>query len=442
VSAHHDVPLPTREEILRVASKPLPKWLMPLFLVLAAVGLLVFLIGAVTGEDRAWHALLYNWTYFTLISSAGVAVVAVQRITTARWSRPVVRFLEGYVAFLPVAFVILLLIVTVGREHIFPWAHEAPHVPEKALYLSPGFFVPRVLVVFLIITGLSIAMIWSSVRLDVAFSPEAGAGWARGMRARMRRGLREERREIHSTHSRQGVIAVLLALAFGFGWCVLAFDLSMTIDVHFQSTLYPWWVFMGGWVAAIMLWALLVMTWRRFLGETPLIGESHFHDIGKLCFAFTAFWGYLTFGQYLVIWYGNFLEETHWFYQRLVGPWAYVSVAAVVFAFVLPFFGLLARSAKVFRPTLAFFAACSLVGIWTVRYLEIYPSLHPTALSLPFGLWEIGVFVMYVGLWGLCYVAFMNAFPRMRVVMMTSPFRDEIQVPVDPDTMEPLPAHE
>jgi hypothetical protein len=114
----------------------------------------------------------------------------------------------------------------------------------------------------------------------------------------------------------------------------------------------------------------------------------------------------------------------------------------VVFAFVLPFFGLLARSAKVFRPTLAFFAACSLLGIWTVRYLEIYPSLHPTALSLPFGLWEIGVFVMYVGLWGLCYVAFMNAFPRMRVVMMTSPFRDEIQVPVDPDTMEPLPAHE
>lgn len=438
----HDAPLPTREEVLRAASKPLPGWLVPLFAALAAIGLLVFIAGAIIGQDRVWHALLYNWTYFTLISSAGVAMVAVQRITTARWSRSVVRFLEGYVAFLPVAFVILVLILTVGQRHTFPWAVETPHVAEKALYLDPAFLVPRVLIVFLIITVLSLVLVWRSVRLDVAFSPEAGAGWARGMRERMRRSLRDERREIHTTHSKNGVTAVLLALAFGFGWCVLAFDLSMTIDVHFQSTLYPWWVFMGGWLAAIMLWALLMMTWRRFLDETPLITETHFHDIGKLAFAFTAFWGYLTFGQYLVIWYGNFVEETHWFYQRLVGPWAYVTVLAVVLAFVFPFFGLLSRAAKVFRPTLAFFAACGLVGIWIVRYLEIYPTLHPGAITLPFGLWEIGVFVMYVGLWGLCYVAFMNAFPRMRVVMMTSPFRDEVQVPVDPETMEPLPAHE
>jgi hypothetical protein len=441
VSAH-DAPLPTREEILRASSKPLPGWLVPLFAALAAIGLLVFIAGAVIGQDRVWHALLYNWMYFTLISSAGVAMVAVQRITTARWSRAVVRFLEGYVAFLPVAFLLLVVILTLGQEHIFPWAHEAPHVDEKAIYLDPAFLVPRVLVTFLVIMALSLLLVWRSVRLDVAFSPEWGAGWARGLRARMRRAVREERREIHTTHSKQGLTAVLLALAFGFGWCVLAFDLSMTIDMHFQSTLYPWWVFMGGWVSAIMLWALLVMTWRRFLDETPLVTETHFHDIGKLCFAFTAFWGYLTFSQYLVIWYGNFVEETHWFYQRLVGPWAYVSILAVVLAFLLPFFGLLSRAAKVFRPTLAFFAACSLAGIWVVRYLEIYPTLHPTAIALPFGLWEIGVFVMYVGLWGLCYVAFMSAFPRMRVVMMTSPFRDEVQVPVDPDTMEPLPAHE
>ena len=442
MSAHHDAPLPTREEILRASSKPLPGWLYPLFGALAAIGLVVFLIGAVTGNERVWRALLYNWTYFTLISSAAIAFVAVQRIATARWSRAVLRFLEGYVAFLPVAFVILLLIVTVGIEPIFPWTHEEVHVEEKALYLSPGFLIPRVLITYLVIAALSLWMVWTSVRLDVAHAPEGGAGWARGLRERMRRGVADERREIHRTHSLQGKIAVALALAFGFGWCILAFDLSMTMDLHFQSTLYPWWVFMGGWVAALMLWAILVVTWRRFLDETPLITEHHLHDIGKLCFAFTAFWGYLTFGQYLVIWYGNMTEETHWFYLRLTGPWAYVSLTAVFLAFVLPFFGLLSRAAKVFRPTLIFFAACSLVGIWIVRYLEVYPSLYSQAIVLPFGLWEIGVFVMYVGLWGLSYVTFMNAFPRMRVVMLTSPYRDEIQVPVDPETMEPLPAHE
>ena len=65
-----------------------------------------------------------------------------------------------------------------------------------------------------------------------------------------------------------------------------------------------------------------------------------------------------------------------------------------------------------------------------------------TAISLPFGLYEIGVTLGFLGLWGVCYLAFMNAFPRMRVFMLTSRYRDEIQVPVDPKTMEPLPAHE
>ena len=64
------------------------------------------------------------------------------------------------------------------------------------------------------------------------------------------------------------------------------------------------------------------------------------------------------------------------------------------------------------------------------------------ALHRPLGLWEIGVSLGYIGLWGACYLAFMNAFPRARVTLMTSPFRDEVQVPVDPETMEPLPAHE
>ena len=99
MSAHHDAPLPTREEVLRASSKPLPGWLVPFFAVLAALGLVVFLVGAFTGQERAWHALLFNWLYFTVLSSAGVMFAAVQRITTARWSRPIVRFIEGYVAF-------------------------------------------------------------------------------------------------------------------------------------------------------------------------------------------------------------------------------------------------------------------------------------------------------------------------------------------------------
>lgn len=442
MSVLHAQHVPSREELVAGTSRPISRTIKLACLVLAGIGGLAFLIGAFSGSSRMWHALHVSWLYVTTISSAGVVFVAVQRITTARWSRPIIRFLEGYVAFLPVAFVILLLLITVGKGHIFPWTHHMPAIEEKQQYLQPVFFTVRVIGVYLVISALSVWYIYTSVRLDVGHVPESGASWARGIRRRMRRGFRDERREIHSTHSLQGKLAVLLALAFGLGWPVLSWDLSMSLDVYFFSTMYGWWVFMGGWVAALASFSVLTMAWRRWLGRYDLITEHHFHDLGKLCFAFTAFWGYITFGQYLVIWYANIAEETHWMRLRLMGVWKPVSLTVVFLMFVLPFFGLLSRAAKVLLPAFAFFASCTIVGLWFHRYVEIYPSIYEVAEALPLGLWELAIALGMIGLWGLCYTAFMDAFPRMRVTLMTSPYRDEVQVPVDPKTMEPLPAHE
>jgi hypothetical protein len=440
MSAHSAAP-PDRNELISGSSRPIAAGVVTVCKVLAAVGMLIFIVGAVMGNPRAWQAFHFNWLFFTTVSSAGVMFVAVQRITTARWSRPIIRLLEGYVAFLPVAFFFLLLIVLFGRTPIFPWATHMPPIHEKQVYLGLGFFIPRVIISFAIICALSLWYIYTSVRLDVGLVPESGAKWARGLRERMRRGYGEERREIHSTHSLQGRLAVFLGFAFVFGWIVLAWDLSMSLDPHFQSTMYGWWVFMGGWVAALASFTLLVLAWRKYLGRYDLITENHLHDLGKLCFAFTAFWGYLTFGQYLVIWYGNMGEETHWMRLRLVAPWKWLTIGTVVLMFG-PFFGLISKAAKLFIPTLILFTGFTVFGLWLHRYLEVYPSIYGLSSGIPFGFWEIGVGLGYLGIWGLCYCAFMDAFPRMRVALMTSPYRDEVQVPVNPDTMEPLPAHE
>lgn len=438
----HGTHEPTRDEVIATYSKPMPKSIGTVALALSIIGLIVFVIGLFVAPDRVWRAYHVNWLFFASLSSAGIVFVAVQRITTARWSRAIIRFMEGYVAFLPVAFVLLLLTVFAGRNNIFPWTHERPPVTEKVLYYSGPFLTTRVLIAFGLITLLSLWYIYTSVRLDVGLVPEAGAKWARGLRDRMRNGFRDERREIHSTHSLQGKLAVFLVILFGYGWSILSFDLSMGMSLHFQSTLYGWWFFMGGWLCSLTLLTLLTLAWRRFLGAEAIINDIHFHDLGKLCFAFTAFWGYLTFGQYLVIWYGNMPEETHWARIRLIAPWAASTVTAIIAVFFAPFFGLLSKAAKLFKPTLVLFTLISLLGMWLVRYLEVYPSLYGEGSGLPFGLWEIGVTLGYVGLWGSCYLAFMNAFPRARVTLMTSPYRDEVQVPVNPETMEPLPAHE
>ncbi len=442
MSAHGDVGPMARDELAALAWHPAPPRARRRAAVLAAVGLLAFLGTAAVDPDRAWRAFHVNWLFFTCLSSAGVTFVAVQRITTARWSRALVRFLEGYVAFLPIAFVGLILTFTIGRTHIFPWATVRPTIPEKRLYLDPAFLIPRDLIAFGIFTLLCLWLVYTSLRLDVGILPEGGAAWARTLRERMRAGFGEERRELHSTHSLQGKLAVFIVLTFGFFWSLLSFDLSMTLDGHFQSTLYGWWAFMTGWLGALTLLPLIVMWWRRRLAVESLIGDGHFHDMGKLAFAFTAFWGYLTFAQYLVIWYGNMGEETHFMHLRFSAPWQAITSAVVLLVFFVPFFGLLSRAAKVYLPTFVLFALCSLVGTWLQRYIEVYPSLYGVAGHAPLGLPEIGVLALFAGVWWWSYLTFLDGFPKFRVLLMTSPYRDEIQVPVDPRTMEPLPAHE
>ena len=439
----HPVRVPTPDEVIAASSRPIPKGLKTASIALAALGVVVVIIGLFVAPDRIWPAFHFNWLFFSVLSTAGVVFVAVQRITTARWSRGVIRLMEGYVAFLPVAFLFLLIILFAGKGHIFWWTHEAAPVAEKATYFNPAFLIGRDILIFALMMVLGIWYIYSSLRLDVGRLPEAGSSWAASWRARMRNGFRDERREIHSTHSMQGKLAVVMVAVFAIGWSVLSWDLSMGLSPHFQSTLYSWWFFMGGWLCSLMLFSILVRAWNAHLDTAGgLITETHFHDIGKLCFAFTAFWGYLTFGQYLVIWYGNLGEETHFMRWRLIAPWKYVTVTAAFAVFVAPFFGLLGRHPKVSRLWMTIFALSSLVGMWFIRYIEVYPSIMTHATALPFGLWEVGMLALYLGAWGFCYISFMDAFPRMRVTLITSPYRDEVQVPVDPETMEPLPAHE
>src|SRR5205085_11975206 len=134
--------------------------------VLAAIGAIAFVLGLMSDPDRAWRAYHVSWLFFTSLSSAGVMFVAVQRITTARWSRAIIRFEEGYVAFLPVAFVLLLLTLFLGKHHVFWWSNRVPEIHEKAVYLNPPFFFIRVIGIALIITWLGLWYMYSNVRLD------------------------------------------------------------------------------------------------------------------------------------------------------------------------------------------------------------------------------------------------------------------------------------
>ena len=275
--------------------------------------------------------------------------------------------------------------------------------------------------------------------------PEWGAKWAADLRARMRNGFGEERREIHSTHSLQGKLAVFSVLLFGFGWSVLAWDLSMGLSLALPEHAVQLVVLHG----RLALRAHAVRAARARVERAPrhgadgLITETHFHDIGKLCFAFTAFWGYLTFGQYLVIWYGNMGEETFFMRLRLISPWKWVTVASVVLVFFAPFFGLLSRAAKVNRA-----ADDALRAVQPRRHVA--DAVH-RGLSVDVrrrrrrcrsASGRSACLAAVPRRVGLVLHRVHERLPAHARDADTSPYRDEVQVPVNPETMEPLPAHE
>src|SRR5678816_134548 len=112
--SHHEMNFPSRQELAAMITKPVSPRLKQVSLLLAILGIVIFIVGVATGQDRAWQAWHVNWLFFTVICSAGVVLSAVQRITTARWSRAVIRISEANVAFLPVAFV-MLLVTIIGK---------------------------------------------------------------------------------------------------------------------------------------------------------------------------------------------------------------------------------------------------------------------------------------------------------------------------------------
>ena len=156
---------------------------------------------------------------------------------------------------------------------------------------------------------------------------------------------------------------------------LVAFDGIMALQPHWFSNLLGGFFFMGSFLGAHMLLALMMIYGASHLGVADLVSPKQRHDLGKLCFGFTVFWTYLMWAQFLVIWYGNLPEETGFVFARLWGHWLPVGKAVFIGMFLVPFFGLLGVAPKKTRATLGFFAVVSLVALWLERYLLVMPSV-------------------------------------------------------------------
>jgi hypothetical protein len=386
--------LPTRQQLTEAAGRFPAGAFLAVGLVAALLGGAVFVWGII-GEhpERTWWVYHSNFIFWAGLAQAMVVVAASQKLARGRWSGLMIRFAQAGAAFTVVS-VVLFAGLFVGREHIFTWLHEPR--PDVGWWLTSPLFFIRDGLVLALLSWLS----WRFVRSDlVADMVEAAGGPPRSP------GSAGFEPEVTKN-------AAFVVLAFAFGYSLLGFDLVMSLAHKWVSNLFGAFYFMGSFLAALGVTALITLAVRRRMGIAALVSPKQIHDIGKLIFGFTVFWAYLMWSQFLVIWYGNLPEETYFIFYRLWGPWRPVGIAVFLMVFLIPFIGLLGVRPKRYPPTLVTFTLVGLVGIWLERYLEVVPSINHGA-GPAIGLPEAGVTLMFLGLFLLSVGWFGRRYPML-----------------------------
>lgn len=355
--------------------------------ILGVVGFTLAL--GVGAASRAWQAFLVNLLFWLGIAQGGVVVSAAFYLTQGRWAGTVhYRLAEAFAGFLPLGF-LLFWFLYFGRELIFPWVLHP--LPDKADWLNVPFLFARDGAALFVMTALSLWFIRVSRRPDVQ-------RWA----------VESDTIDMPPPAIRR--LAPAVALCYAAVYTLLAFDLVMSLSPLWHSTLFGWYFFAGAFWSAIVMMAFSAVMLRRALGGRGIFGRDRFfHDLGKMVFAFSVFWVYLMFAQYLVIWYADIPLETYYVVPRVSHlPWAIPSWTALVLVWAVPFCVLLGKKPKQTPAILGTVAALGLVGMWLERYVLIVPSL--SRYQVPFGWVEVLVTAGFSGAFALC------ALPGLKLV--------------------------
>lgn len=362
--------------------------------VLLAVGAILCATALIVDRnDLPRFGFAYLWAYgflWTLVLGS-LFFVALQHLTHSTWSVVVRRVAEmlaapmGIVAilFLP----ILLFGVITNQFHLFPWLDEklvhADHrLFKKQAYLNVPFFTLRTVAFFVLWVGFAAFFVRKSLRQDRGEGGEAAT-------LRMRR------------------MAVPFMPIFAISATFAGLDWFMSLEPFWYSTMFGVYVFSGMTLTAFAALTLTVL-WLRDTGrfEPGLITDDHVYNLGAWLFAWTCFWAYIAFSQYMLIWYGNLPEETFYLVRRFEGGWLPVSIALAVARFGVPFLLLLSSRAKTHSGILRAMAVLILLGQFLDLYWLIMPQYHKQGPVL--GWQELGPPLFMVGVLLVCVSRFLK----------------------------------
>jgi len=390
--------------------KPQKSAALWLFILLVAIGVATFIFGLTSQHpERAWQTYLINFLLWSAIAQGAVLFSAVMHMTKARWSGPLSGLSESFAAFFPVSY-ILFLILFLGKAHIFPWIHEDLH--GKEIWLNIPFLFTRDCIGLLILYVLGFGYLFNALQLKLDPNQPRGK-----LRRSIYEAWKRNSRKPEEIKRRMTVWGGLYILAFALVLCLIGFDLVMSMDPHWISTLFGAYHFVKSFFVGLGALIILAAVIRLRQGEASRLQASHFHDIGKLFFAFCLLWADFFYVQLMVIYYGNIPEETHYVIVRtMLPPWNKLAWTVFIVCFIGPFFILLNQSIKTKPFLMMLICSVVIVGIWFEHLLLLGPAWNHEAQSIPLSLSDGLISLGFLGLMAIAVGYFLRVFPETILV--------------------------
>ncbi len=374
---------------------------------LMAIGLIALIFGFVSNPHGAWPALLFNTYFYIGIAVFSVFFVALQYVAEAGWSIVLKRVPEAIMAALPVFSLIMLFIMVASImhwNHIYHWLHEGimtvghedydAIIAGKEAYLNASFFIIRTIIYLL--------------------------GWnyfAKKLRALS---VLEDKEGGTAIHFRGVSTSAWFMVFFAVTSAMASWDWIMSIDTHWFSTIFGWYIF-AEWCAIGFTTVLLFTLYLKRKGHLQDVNENHIHDLGKWIFAFSLVWTYIWFSQFMLIWYANIPEEVTYYTARLeVENYKFLFWFSMIINFIAPIILLMSRDAKRNNGRLIFVSCIILLGHWLNSYLLVAPGTLGTHGHI--GFTEVGIGLGFAGL--LIYLV-LNALTKEPLETKNHPFLDE-----------------
>jgi len=344
-----------------------------IFRILICGGVVLFALGLLLDAQRAWGNLLLVSFGLLGLGLGAAFFVALQYVTSAGWGAALKRVPEAMSLTIPFGLVGMILVL-LFRPSLYPWINPDAGLEHllhgfKAFWLDRPFFLARAAAYMVLWVVLAGAIVKSSRRQDKD-----------GADAHTHRNIR---------------LSALFIVVFAVTCSLASFDWIMSLEPEWYSTIFGVYNFAGMFVSAMAVMVLAIV-WLEKVGPfRGILSEEHLHDLGKLILAFSTFWAYIWFSQYMLIWYANIPEETGYFVRRHHGAWYSLFLLNFCVNWIIPFFILLSARAKRSRGVMIKVALLLLAGRWLDLYLRVMPSAAGDAPG--FGFAEIGLILVAVG---------------------------------------------